>query len=420
MTADSALTARIGVEMDRLSADRLIEGCGDGSFDAGIRTTTLFEPLSGPGSPVKPAVYSGSVFQIDRRWWTPHGSSGTEQRQVDVVVIDNIPSQANRLEAALLGIREQVRLPELVLDLSELTLPAHLPASVSSFLFPHRNADAYLRDSALDGKNFMATAAGAAIFAASADNPDALFEWLPQALLFGFWQSHLGKKGAQTKLARSWVSEIVGYVPASIETSVLGSKGDPLNLSIDEAVVFNEVDTTTWKLSGAAKTGAKGDLKEKEKLSEIGHGQVIHPKSGGHTPAAVSFAEIVQQATVSFASLRRIKAPAEGRALLAAIGIAAHVAAFGRACSLRSGCELRPISATWTWLGSSADTPIEVPSIDDAIALVNACAVAAEKTGLPVGSKWSGPVVLTPQKRLADVIRKSWPEGEPVKPELGM
>ena len=119
---------------------------------------------------------------------------GADRRPVDVLVIDNEPSQANRLEAALEQRRAELGLPEIVLDLTSVgALPPHLPAQISSFRFPHRNADAYLRDAMLNGTKFLNTEVGAAIFGATADKPEALLQWFPQALLFGFWQSHLGR-----------------------------------------------------------------------------------------------------------------------------------------------------------------------------------------------------------------------------------
>src|SRR5205814_9962716 len=91
----------------------------------------------------------------------------------------------------------------------------------------------------LNGTKFLNTDAGAAIFGATADKPQALLQWFPQALLFGFWQSHLGKKRSQAKLARAWISEIIGVEPAATTVRRLGLKGDPLNLSVAEPVDFN-------------------------------------------------------------------------------------------------------------------------------------------------------------------------------------
>jgi hypothetical protein len=114
-------------------------------------------------------------------------------------------------------------------------------------------------------------------------------------------------------------------------------------------------------------------------------------------------------------TLRRIwcgdpEANATGRALLVAIGLAGHVDAFGRAFSLRSGCDLRPVRTTWTWLGPASDEALEPLTVDAAAALVTQCAEHAEKAGLPVGSRWQRePLLLTPTDNLAKVIAKSWP-----------
>ena len=281
----------------RIDLDALLAGCADDSFDDGIRIDSELEPVAGPGGPVKPAVYEGGNYQHDRRW-----AAAGDPEATQVIVIDNVPSQANRLEHALRQHRKSISIPEFLLDFSAMPhLPSHLPKSLSSLEFPHRNADAYLRDSELDGEDFMKTEIGRAIFGATAQACGPLVAWFPQALLYGFWQSHLGKKRQNTKHARAWVSEIVGLQPASTETKVLGLKGDALNLSTDEAVTSNPNDRTKWDVGKGGKIeGGKND-----KLSEMGHGQV--PFMGADAPAAsVSFARVTQRATVSFAQLRRV------------------------------------------------------------------------------------------------------------------
>ena len=80
------------------------------------------------------------------------------------------------------------------------------------------NGDAYLRDSTLDGRDFIKTELGQAIFGATAQACGPLMAWFPQALLYGFWQSHLGKKRHNSKHARAWVSEIIGWQPAATDT----------------------------------------------------------------------------------------------------------------------------------------------------------------------------------------------------------
>ena len=274
----------------RIDLAMLLAGCANDAFDDGIRIDCELEPISGPGGTVKPAVYEGGNYQHDRRWASP-----TDAEPTEVIVIDNVPSQANRLEDALRRNRASTSIPEFVIDFSDLRhLPAHLPRSLSSLQFPHRNADAYLRDAQLDGVDFLKTDVGQAIFNATAQTCGPLIGWFPQALLYGFWQSHLGKKRQNTKHARAWVSEIIGWQPASTETKVLGLKGDALSLIKDVQVTSDPDDRTTWKVAEGGRTaGAKHD-----KLSEIGHGQV--PFMGSEAAAAaISFARVTQRATVS-------------------------------------------------------------------------------------------------------------------------
>lgn len=390
--------------MRALSADGLIKACAEVSQETGITIRSELEPAAGPGAPVKPATYEGGKFQAGSRWW----GAGDNRRTVNVITIDNYPSQANWLEDALLRLRADLRLPEVILDLSGAgELPPHLPRKISSFRFPHRNADAYLRDSELGGVRFHKTEIGKEIFSATADNPESLFRWMPQALLFGFWQSHLGAKRSQAKLARVWYSEIVGVEPARDDVKIMGVKGDPLNLSIADKVVSSGIDEIEWDLA------PKG-----ERLSEIGHGQVPFPdrsKPNSGALAGVSFREIVQQSTVTFAGLRRVRlesGAAEGRALLAALGLIAHAQAFGGSFNLRSGCELRPMDAPqWIWLGASPtkDEVLEPLSVSDARSIFVECVERAEGAGLPVGSRWAEPLVVKPIPQLLEVIKKSWP-----------
>ena len=156
-----------------IDLEALLGGCDEDTFDAGIRIDTELVPLGGPGSPVKPAVYEGGTYQQDRRWATPDDTESTP-----VIVIDNVPSQANRLEDALRRHRESIAIPEFILDLSDIAhLPAHLPRRLSSLEFPHRNADAYLRDAELTGPNLRVEAMRETLLADLADEhlePEAL------------------------------------------------------------------------------------------------------------------------------------------------------------------------------------------------------------------------------------------------------
>ena len=399
----------------KLNLDTLLLACADDSFEDGIRIDADLEPLSGPGGPVKPAVYEGGKYQMDRRWASPDDDGPT-----DVIVIDNVPSQANRLEDALRRNRESIGIPELVLDLSGIQgLPVHLPARLSSLQFPHRNADAYLRDSRKGDDDFAKTAEGKAILEATPWNCGALVSWFPQALLFGFWQSHLGKKGINTKHARAWVSEIVGWKPAATDTRTMGLKGDPMNLSVDEGVRFSPNDQMDWELASAtAVTRGK-----KAKLSEIGHGQIPFMADANSTAAPVSFARITQRATLSFAQLRRTSLESDGnssaedaatqdaaaRALLVAFGLHAHSLAFGKGFALRSGAELRPSRTIVTWLGSAGDDEVELGGHEASAALLHSARTNAKSAGVPLDGWGRAPLVLRPKSNLSDAIRKTWP-----------
>jgi CRISPR-associated protein Csb1 len=367
----------------KIEAHRLAAACGDSADDSGISISTVLEPLAGRDAPVKPAVYAGDLFQEDWRWW------GDPAEKTRAIVIDNTPSQANRLEAALERLAPVLGLPTVELDLDSITtLPAHLPRHLSGFRFPHRHADAYLRDSVLDGEPLAQTKIGRGLFDATADRPLVILQWFPQALLFGFWQSHLGKKRSQAKLARSWVSEIVGYDPANPDgahTRVLGLKGDPLNLSIDEPASYDTDDILAgWEIQ--ADSQKSGRSKQGESLAELGHGQV--PFKGSEAAlGAVSFAAIEHGSTVSFAGLRRLyfgddATNSAARALLVAVGLAAHTAAFGRGFTLRSGCDLRPVDTDWRWLTASKAEALAPLTAAEAVDLVIACRDQARDVGL--------------------------------------
>lgn len=357
---------------------------------------------------MKPAVYEGGRYQRDRRW-----ASSDDAVPQDVVVIDNVPSQANRHEDQLRQARRSCGLPELILDLSELEhLPAHLPRRLSSYQFPHRNADAYLRDAEIEGVPFPETDLGAAILGATPWSAGPLVAWFPQALLYGFWQSHLGKKRQQTKHARAWVSEIVGWQPAASEaTRTLGLKGDPLNLNIDERVEAKDDDVAAgWAIGTKKETGSD------PALSKIGHGQVPFMRENDAAPAGVSFRRITQRASLSFAQLRRVclgeqvpEVDAAARALIAAVGLHAHTLAFGRGFALRSGAELRPVSTSVTWLGTVGDEPVEIVGAGHTGALLEAAKEAARIAGAPLEGWDAEPVVMRGGGSLRVAIAKTWP-----------
>lgn len=387
----------------------LLAGCADDSLDNGIVYNARLEPLAGHGTPVKPARYEKGVYLWDKRW-----RSYDDDYPTEVIVLDNTPSQANRLEQAIWVHRSKIGVPEFVLDLSDLThLPAHLPRKVSSWHFPLRNADSYLRDSLIDGNDFQKTEIGSRILSAAPWSAGPLLAWFPHGLLFGFWQSYLGKKRANTKHARAWVSEIIGWSPAAKNVKAKGMKGDPLNLSVEQAVTFNPEDRQQWELGKKKTKGTKTD-----KLSEIGHGKIPFLAEAGSAYAGVSFADISQRSSISFAQLRKVSLgegfspddDAAARAILVALGLHAHVLAFGQGFVLRSGAELVVRSASSLWLGYDADEAISLGGKQVTERLLREAVNVGRSRGLPLDGWGAAPVTLEPKPNLRKTITATWPD----------
>ena len=224
--------------------------------------------------PAQQCATRGGVYQQDRRWATPEDEESTP-----VIGIDNVPSQANRLEEAFERAEENGYQLLITTD-QNLRYQQNLVGrqlGLSSLEFPHRNADAYLRDARLGNADFIRTELGRSIFGATAQECGPLMAWFPQALLYGLLAVPPGQeKRHNTKHARAWVSEVVGWNPATTETRALGLKGDSLNLNTDESITSNPNDRVEWGIGGEKVEGGK-----KDKLSEIGHGTV-----GGRRPDA--------------------------------------------------------------------------------------------------------------------------------------
>lgn len=402
--------------MTPLTLSMLRAACDEDAADGAIVLDAALEPVGGHGTPVNPAIYADRRYQHDKRWESPEAAESTP-----VIVIDNVPSQANRLEAALEATADETGVPRLVLDLTGedfAHLPPHLPRRLSSLRWPHRSGDAYLRDALLDGSPFSKSPVGRSIIDATADAASALVAWFPQALLYGFWQSHLGTDRSQAKHARVWVSEIVGWDPASGGepgelTRTLGVKGDPYNIKDTNRVDFDDADLLGggWKLVEGEKSGSK-DGKKAGAISNIGHGQV--PADSGLAP--VSFRGISQRATLSFPQLRRVRLgdgfsdeqDASARTLLAALGIHAHQIAFGRPFALRSGTDL-------VLTDQAARLDSTAIAIESTANLVQEALAAARSLDVPTEGWGADPVTLTPNKSLTAAIRATWPDLDAVE-----
>jgi len=331
-----------------------------------LRVRATYQPAGGEGARIFPPTYpversSSSPYVLEERY-----VQGAVRKDV---LLDSVPSQANRAEEALLRARREGRIE---LPLLEIHHEGAASVRLVSLQLPHRYADAYLMDSEIDGVRFDKTDLGMAFQAASADDASVLLRHDPGSLVFGAWNSH--RKGRQAKFPRIYSSEVIGWDPQLGDRRA--GRMDPLNLT----GLGSRTD------DGELSYVSVGEKAKGKRLSEIGHGNIApNPASGGVT---VSSAE--RMATVSLAGLDRIgfgelPAPAgvAARAFLAAYALAADRLAFGGpSLWLRSGCELVTVAETVEWVLRGGGTqPIDL-SVAAALGLYERAVAALSDAGL--------------------------------------
>lgn len=348
-----------------------------------IRIRTTYAPAGGDGARVYPPTYP-----------TDQGKSPyvMEARTVDgaqrpSVLLDGVPSQANRAEEALL---KGLRAGRFEVPLLEISHEGAASVTLTSLELPHRYADAYLRDSEIDGVKFDKTDLGKAFQAASSEDVTALFQHDPGSLVFGAWNSH--RKGRQAKFPRIYASEILGWDPT--EGARKAGRMDPLNLT-----GHAKPNGDGWDFVAA------GEKVKGERLSEIGHGNIA-PNSA-HGGVTISSAE--RFATVSFAALDRLgfgtashEVAVAARTVLAAYALLADRLAFSAASVwLRSGCELVTIDDRLEWVNRGGAGDSFSLTTTEAIALYDRAVQAVAELGLPLTLET---VRLQPGKSLASAI----------------
>ncbi|WP_214415627.1 type I-G CRISPR-associated RAMP protein Csb1/Cas7g [Sphaerisporangium fuscum] len=304
---------------------RLLEAVSEDRADAGISIESVYRPAA--GDKVMPPSFPGNngPYLMETRW------VGGEARKV--VVLDQVPSQANRVEEALLAARDAGRIELPLFEMMAET--SRGPLRLTSLEFPHRYADAYLRDSMVEGVRFDRSEPGQRLRQVSALDVRPLYERDPGSLLFGAWDSH--RRGRWPKFARIYSSSIVGLDPQ--EGQRKATRVDPLNLTgaIDDKAK-SEAD---WEYVAV---GDKKEKKQGQRLSEIGHGNI----APGDAHGGVSITEARRSGWISLAAIERLRfgdaspeATQLARATLVALALAGDRLAFGRpSVWLRSGCDL--------------------------------------------------------------------------------
>ncbi len=371
---------------------------------AAFRLTLRLEAIS---PKVFPPTYEGGKYATETR--------RIGGQELPCVLLDSVPSQANRMELALQEAVDggEMQLPVLTVNFAATDNP-NVPR-VTSLQAPHRIADAILRDSYLGKTRFRQSEIGKELDTLSIANATPLLKHAPTCLVFGMWDSTGPRGGLGVKFARAVVSEIIGVnAVGGVKTS---SRIDPLNIRANAGLLFKAKDG--WTLDEANATKDKGKpvkFGKDGKPSEANHSN-IPPSvsavgSGGFT---IDYAE--QTTVLSLPALRRLRFPLAGakstaaadvaaRTYLAALGLLGAVLAVEAGYDLRSRCLLQATTATaWELLGRPGEAPATVVlSKEQALALYAESLAAVRAAGLPVHTE---EVPLTPSPDLVTLVKKS-------------
>ncbi|MBB4931375.1 CRISPR-associated protein Csb1 [Lipingzhangella halophila] len=368
-------------------ATALLDEVGPNRSAAGVVMSSRWRaPDDGKVYPPTFPVDGPSRYLYEKR----HVPGESEPREV--VVLDQPASQANRVEAALLEARDEgrIRLPLFVLRASTTDGERRL----TSLEFPHRFADAYLRDSELDGVLFAKTTPGARLRETTSNDVRPLFERSPESLVFGSWDSH--RKGRSVKFPRVFSSSMIGWDPQIGQRA--GGKMDPFNLT--GAVKDSAVTEGDWEFSATGEAKKKG-----AKLSELGHSNIAPSLDHG----GVSITRADRSGWLSLSGLQRLRfgdAPREtawlARATLAAMAVAGDRLAFDHpSVWLRSGCDLVRTTDTIGFERATGEVnPLQV-SADEAIAAFHALRDRTAEAGIVMAQDT---IELTPTAGLANAI----------------
>ena len=409
------------LDLDTLS--RAVSGSG-----VAFRCCVKLHPAGGEGTKVFPPTYAGAVYATEKRRLPDHADP------VECVLLDSVQSQANRMEEALQQALDagKIKIPVVEVDFTPY-FPGHDQkedmrlldpvGKVSSLQAPHRIADAILRDSLLDGKNFRQTEIGKRIGMVGIRDATALFEHCPTALVFGMWDSTGPKGGLGAKFERAMVAEIVGINAVyGVKTS---SRIDPLGIQLKAGPLYARSDDIGWTLDESLAKKEKGKsvtLGKDGRPSEANHGNVTPSLSDRdretkeYLAGGVTISHAEQTVVLSLPALRRLRFPVEGkydnnrdnaaRTVLAALGLCAAALAAEAGLDLRSRCLLWPCEPlTWKLLDKPGEPPTELGlSADAAIKLLNEAVKKAKALGLP----WQDEAVeLTPSDALVKLVVKS-------------
>ena len=420
---------------------------------AAFRVRAKMQPVGGEGSTVYPPTYSvPDSFRTKYAVESPirvDGGSREDENRFERALLMSVAQGAHGLQDALQDLIDEgrIELPNVEVDFTAISTGEGQDSLadlgvLSSLQVPHRVYDAILRDSVIevDPKHegdrtetlFRLSTEGSAITEASPKNATAIYDYAPEVLLFGGWDSTGPKGGLGAKFERAITSEIVAH---DVRLGVkVGSRIDPLQIQqIKELPIFkSKIKEEAWVLDGSlAHTNngqpvlykGRGNDTKPGRPSNINHGNVapsIDSRSGG-----IVMDHAIHTLVLSLGTLRKLRfatysdgtaVPREKRAdvnraaqtVIAALGVLAIAARMEKDFALRSRCHL---INTEPWklelVGKYIDDVQEVSvSVDDAIK-------AFEKAVAEAGSdetkmKWHAePLRLKPAEKLVALIQAS-------------
>ncbi len=321
----------------------------------------------------------------------------------NVVVLDSVQSQANRVEQAIHAARQDKRLayPDIRLSFPDDTGEP----DYSVLQLSHRVFDVSLQCATLDQQPFFETEAGQRLRSSRPSNATALFELAPLTLLLGAWDSHC--RGPQVaKLPRLLTSEIIGLDAEKV--SVSATKSDPMDI---RKIAAELVDAPA---GSGHHFEFKGDgSKEKgKKPSEFGFGNVLSVDK----PRAASISVARQTSLLSCSGLRQLHFPGgkagtdtardlSARTVLAALGLYGLLAQNEAGYRLRSRCELVPLAAGRLEVIGRTLQVVKTFDLgaDEALTLLQGALANAHEQGL----LWGKDLELTADDRLTELVRRS-------------
>lgn len=385
------------------------------SRTAALVTESVLIPVAGIGTPVSPPTYAGKeedpvtgkkipLFAVsdgvpvpqanNDGWYQDLESDPNESgiRRAAQVIIDSVGSQSGRAETALLasdalgtpapgifvkgtrieGDSEEV---EDVSSLNAQTADA-LSHEISTWTAAHREADAWIKFAQTPDKK-QVWEEGALndgrvvkdiIISANPDRGEVLYSFFPNSAIYGYWLS--SGTALRHRMPRSYSSQIVGYAAQGIKSA---------------ATMLDD--------TGGASGSSKVEVRQhrlvsggKKKPSDVGFG----PVPGSPRVHAYSCELILQRATISLATLRRIRFQ-NSDVQEAALTVLVLMAMLGHVLAnedgfLRSGCALAVTETKWGWRlqGNPAGKleELQVGDVGEVQEALNLAIQAAEKLDL--------------------------------------